>query len=36
MLPPDGRSIAVIVGVAVLYAAVAVAMSRWRYASSGG
>ncbi|ARF73834.1 MFS transporter [Streptomyces sp. NPDC012600] len=35
MLPPDGRSVAVVVGVAVLYAGVAVAMYRRRYTSSG-
>ncbi|MEE1773327.1 MFS transporter [Streptomyces sp. JV185] len=29
MLPPDGRSVAVVIGVAVLYAVVAVLMFRW-------
>ncbi|CAM5434335.1 MFS transporter [Streptomyces cyaneofuscatus] len=36
LLPPDGRSIVVVAGVAVLYAAVAVAMFRRRWTSSGG
>ncbi|MFE4380575.1 MFS transporter [Streptomyces cyaneofuscatus] len=36
LLPPDGRSVAVVAGVAVLYAAVAVAMFRRRYTSGGG
>ncbi|MEE1740016.1 MFS transporter [Streptomyces sp. BE147] len=33
MLPPDGRSVTVVVGVAVLYAAVSVALFRWRRTS---
>ncbi|MFF0746789.1 MFS transporter [Streptomyces sp. NPDC004111] len=30
VLPPDGRSVTLVVGVAVLYAVVALALSRWR------
>ncbi|MGY3681357.1 MFS transporter [Streptomyces sp. TE33382] len=33
ILPPDGKSVAVVAGVAVLYAAVAVALFRWRRTS---
>ncbi|MCX4963395.1 MFS transporter [Streptomyces sp. NBC_00654] len=33
MLPPDGRSVTVVAGVAVLYAAVSVALFRWRRTS---
>jgi MFS family permease len=36
VLPPDGRSVALVVGVAVLYAVVALTLSRWRRKARGG
>ena len=36
VLPPDGRSVALVVGVAVLYAVVALALSRWRRKAQNG